>query len=148
MARRNSLKNKFDDMSLDEPLKVEIDGRELELEVFAQDVSTFMLIGQQDDEVEQRHLDNLEETLRKILQRSYLPYYNVAGDYEMEDLSADQEEEQREEKQFIEGLLTRYYIDLFTGITEALGWHDGDIDASGLQSKKKETEEKEKTRNS
>jgi len=137
MARRNSLKNKFDDMSLDEPLKVEIDGRELELEVFAQDVSTFMLIGQQDDEVEQRHLDSLEETFRKILQRSYLPYYNVAGDYEMEDLSADQEEEQREEKQFIENLLARYYIQLFKGITRELGWHDGDIDPSGLKDAKK-----------
>lgn len=149
MARRNSLKNKFGDMSLDEPLKVEIEGRELELDVYANDVSTFMLIGQQDDDIEQRHLDNLEDTLRKILQRSYLPYYNVAGDKEMEDLHADQEEEQREEKEFIEGLLTRYYIDLFTGITEALGWHEGDIDASGLKkTKKKEVEDPKTERNS
>ena len=136
MARRNSLKNKFGDIGLDEPLSVEIEGEELKLDVYANDVSTFMLVGQQDD-VREEHMDKLEETLRTILQRSYLPYFNKAGDKEMENLSQDQEEEQREEKDFIEGLLARYYIQLFKGITEELGWHDGDIDPSGLKDAKK-----------
>lgn len=141
MARRNSLKNKFGDIGLDEPLKVEIEGENVELDVYAQDVSTFMLVGQQ-DEVQEEHMDKLEDTLRRILQRSYLPYYNKAGDREMDNLSSDQEKEQEEEKEFIEGLLARYYIQLFKGITRELGWHDGDIDPSGLkEAKKKATPE-------
>lgn len=139
MARRNSLKNKFGDIGLDEPLSIEIEGEDLNLDVYAQDISTFMLVGQQ-DQVGEEHMAKLEDTLRTILQRSYLPYYNKAGDREMENLSQDQEQQQEEEKEFVEGLLARYYIDLFKGITEELGWHDGDIDPSGLkQTKKKET---------
>jgi len=140
MVKRNSLKNKFEDIGVDEPLTVEIEGKTLELDVYAGDVSTFMLVGQQ-EEVQEEHMDSLEETLRTILQRSYLPYYNKPADREMNDLDAAKREEQDEEKQFIEGLLARYYTDLFTGITEELGWHDGDIDASGLQDKKKVTPE-------
>jgi len=140
MARRNSLRNKFDDLSLDEPLKVEIEDRELELDVYAGDVTTFMMVGQQED-IDQETMDQLEDTLRKILSRSYLPYYNVAGDKEMQNLSEDQQKEQREEKEFIEGLLVRYYPSLFKGITEALGWHDGDIDATGLEKQKKSFQE-------
>lgn len=137
MARRDSLKSKFEDIGVDEPLKVEIEGRELKLDVYASDVSTFMLIGQQDGDVTEEHMDKLESTLRGILHRSYLPYYNIAGDKEMDNLSTDQQNEQEEEKKFIEGLLARYYTDIFTGITEELGWHDGDIDPSGLQKHKK-----------
>lgn len=149
MARRDSLRNKFSDIALDEPLKIEIEDRELELDVYAGDVSTFMLIGQQEGDVEQEHLDELEETLRNILQRTYLPYYNKPGDREMQDLTQEQEEEQQDEKKAIEGLLTRYYTQLFTGITEELGWHDGDIDAAGLRdNKKKETQEPETERDS
>lgn len=140
MVKRNSLKNKFEDIGVDEPLTVEIEGKTLELDVYAGDVSTFMLVGQQ-EKVQEEHMDSLEETLRNILQRSYLPYYNKPADREMNDLDAAKREEQDEEKQFIEGLLARYYTDLFTGITEELGWHDGDIDASGLQDKKKVTPE-------
>lgn len=134
MARRDrdSLRNKFGDMGVNEPLEVEIEGETLELDVYASDVSSLMLIGQQDD-VKEEHMDKLEETLREILYRSYLPYYNEAGGKEMGNLSSDQEREQEEEKEFVEGLLSRYYIQLFTGITEELGWHEGDIDASGLK---------------
>jgi len=129
MARRNSLKNKFDDMSLDEPLKVEIDGRELELEVFAEDVSTFMLIGQQDDEVEQRHLDSLEDTLRKILQRSYLPYYDDVRGQEPANLNDSQQQENEKAKEFINGLLVRKLPQLINKMVTELGWNQGvDVD--------------------
>lgn len=139
MPKRNSLKSKFEGVGVDKPMTVEIEGKTLELDVYAGDVSTFMLIGQQ-EEVQQEHMDELEDALRKILQRSYLPYYNKPADREMQDLSAAKKDEQEEEKQFMESLLARYYTDLFTGITEELGWHDGDIDASGLQDKKKVTQ--------
>lgn len=135
MSRRNSLRDKFGDMGLNEPLTIEIENQELELDVYAGDVSTLMLVGQQ-DEIGEEHMNKLETTLRKVLQRSYLPYYNKAGDREMEELSPDQEKQQDEEKEFIEGLLSRYFIQLFTEITAELGWHDGDIDASGLEAKK------------
>lgn len=140
MARRDRLSDKFSDIALNEPLPIEIDGKQLDLKVQAKDVSTFMMIGQQEGDINKSHLDDLEETLRKILERSYLPYYNAAADEVMESLSSDQEEEVEREREFIEGLLTRYYLQLFTEITEELGWHDGDIDASGLKNKKKETQ--------
>lgn len=139
MAQRNSLKTKFEGIGVDKPMTVEIEGKTLELDVYAGDISTFMLVGQQ-EEVGQEHMDDLEDTLRNILHRSYLPYYNKPADREMNDLSAKKQDEQQEEKDFIESLLARYYTDLFTGITEELGWHDGDIDASGLQNKKKAPE--------
>ena len=135
MSRRNSLRDKFGDIGLNEPLTIEIENQELELDVYANDVSTLMLIGQ-NDEVDEEHMKKLETTLRKILQRSYLPYYNKPGDREMEELSPDQQKQQDEEKEFIEGLLSRYFMQLFAKITEELGWHDGDIDASGLEAKK------------
>lgn len=136
MARRNSLKNKFGDMRLDEPLKIEIEGEEVELDIYAPDVSTFLLVGQNDGDIQKEHLDMLEDTLRKVLQRSYLPYYNSQGDKEMENLNSDQQKEQEEEKQFIEGLLTRYFMDLYVEIVKELGWSEGDIDVDEIQGKK------------
>lgn len=135
MARR-SLRNKFEDLALDKPLEIEIEDRTLELEVYAPDVSTFMLIGQQ-EEIEKKHMDDLEKTLRDILYRTYLPYYNKAGDKEMQNLSTDQKDEQEAEKEFIEGLLSRYFLQLFTETTKALGWHDEDINAPGVEEAKK-----------
>lgn len=141
MARRDRLSDKFSDIALNEPLTVQIEGKELDLRVQAKDVSTFMMIGQQEGEIGRKHLDALEDTLRTILERSYLPYYNAAADEVMEEITEDQKREVEEERDFIEGLLTRYYLQLFTNITEELGWHDGDIDASGLkENKKKEIE--------
>lgn len=133
---RDSLRNKFQDLGVDKPLEIEVEGEPLELDVRAKDVSNLMMVGQQDN-VDEETMDKLEETLRRILYRSYLPYYNRAGDKEMESLDQRQEEEQEDEREFIEGLLARYYIDLFTGITQELGWHDGDIDATGLEDAKK-----------
>lgn len=138
MARRDSLTSKFSDISLDEPIKIEIEDRELELDVFASDLNAFMLIGQQEDDINMKHLEILEETLRNILQRSYLPYYNLPADEEMDDLTSDQTEQQEEERQAIEGLLTRYYTDIFKGVMAELGWADEEeLDASAIKKTKK-----------
>ncbi len=140
MAKRESLSKKFGDMGVEDALKVDIDGKTLELDVYASDVTTFMLMGQNEGEMTEEHMQKLEDTIRRILYRSYLPYYDIANDRLVKDenLPAAKAEEQEEEKQFIENLLTRYFVDLFTGITEALGWHDGDIDKSELVTKKKD----------
>lgn len=139
MARnRTSLRDEFADLGVDEPLKVDIEGRQLELEVFANDINTFMLIGQKEhNRIEEEDLERLEDTLRRILQRSYLPYYNLAGDKEMSNLSKDKQNEQDEEKKFIENLLARYYIDIFRGVMEELGLADEEIDDEKMQEIKK-----------
>lgn len=139
MARnRTSLRDEFADLGVDEPLKVDIEGRQLELEVFANDINTFMLIGQKEhNRIEEEDLERLEDTLRRILQRSYLPYYNLAGDKEMSNLSKDKQNEQDEEKKFIENLLARYYIDIFRGVMEELGLADEEIDDEKMEEIKK-----------
>lgn len=132
---RTSLKNKFGD--LDDKCYVEVDGEELELNVRAKDVRAFMYIGNQ-SQMEEKHLEKLENTIRRMLERTYLPYYDETKDEVMSDLSQDQVKANKEEQELIEALLSRHFLDLFIGIMDDLGWADkADIDSEKIESVKK-----------
>lgn len=135
---RGSLKEKFQDAGLDKPIKIDIDGRQVELDVRAKDVSTFMLVSGDDDMTEE-HVDKIEDTLRRMLYRSYLPYYNVPADREMTGLSEGKEQEQEEEKEMIESLLAKHYLDIFMGVMQDLGWSDKVDEKEMNEIKKKAT---------
>src|SRR6056297_157952 len=128
----------FGDLALDKPITIEIEERELELNMTADDLKPLISLGQT-QKMEEDHVEKLTEALRKILERSYLPHYDEAKDQPKENLTAEQKQENEEAKKIIEGLLVRYYLKIFMEITKALNWQDeGDIRQT-LKEGKRET---------
>lgn len=119
----SSIKDLFGDLSLDKPVTIELDGRELELEMRVEDLHSLMVMGQS-ERVEEDEVQMLTDTLRTILYRTYMPHYDKVRDQFPEDLSKEQQKENEEVKQYVEGLLLKYYIQMFISISEELGWQD------------------------
>lgn len=113
----------FGDLALDKPITVEVEGKELELDMRVDDLHALMAMGQS-EEVDEEEMEKLTDTLRNILYRSYLPHYDKVRDQVPDSIDAEQEAENKEAKEYIEGVILRNYLDLFVGISSELGWQD------------------------
>lgn len=120
----------FGDLALDKPIEVEIEDKTLELEMRVEDLHSLMVLGQAEDPDED-DIERLTSTLRAILYRTYHPYYDETREQVPDELSKEKQREAEEAEKRLEQLLLKYYMDLFLGISEALGWQEGmdsDID--------------------
>lgn len=119
----NELKDLFGDLQLDKPVEIEVQGRELELDMRVDDMHNLMVLGQK-QEVDEEDMSLLTDALRNIFYRTYLPYYDRANDREMSNLDDEKEQENEEAKEFIENIILKNYLTIFMQITEELGWQD------------------------
>lgn len=125
----------FDELAGDRYLTVDIDGNELKLEVFADDLTPIMTVGDK-DEISEEDVDNITGALRNVLYRTYLPHWNGAQDKPMHDLTDEEKAENEEAKQKAEAILRDYFVDLFRGVIEQLDWDDqadGTVKGKNLQ---------------
>lgn len=125
-----TLEDKFAGMALNEPIKIDIEGEELELDVRIEDVVPLMSMGGNNGEIDEQDVQKLTETFRDILFRSYLPYYDKVRGQEPDNLSDARQEENDDVKEFINGLLVRKLPVLINKIVDELGWADEGV-ASG-----------------
>jgi hypothetical protein len=125
-----TLNNKFSDLAYDEPIKIEIEGEELELDVNVDDIVPLMSMGGQggDGDVTEDDVEKLTETFRTVLYRTYLPYYDPVRDQEPDDLADNAQEENDEVKEQIEGLLVRKLPMLINELVKELGWSEGGVE--------------------
>jgi len=122
-----SLEDKFAGMALNEPIKIEVEGEELELDVRVEDMVPLMSMGSQQGEadISEEDVETLTETFRDILYRSYLPYYDKVRGQVPDNLSEARVEENEEVKEYINGLLVRKLPVLINKIVDELGWDEG-----------------------
>jgi ABC-type transporter MlaC component len=121
-----TLENKFEGMSMDEPIKIEIEGEELELDVRVEDIVPMMSMGGQGgQDISEEDVEKLTDTFEKILYRTYLPYYDDVREKEPESLNESRQQENEEAKKFINGLLVRKLPVLINKLVSSLGWNDG-----------------------
>jgi hypothetical protein len=126
-----TLEDKFAGMAMDEPIKIEIEGEELELDVRVEDIVPLMSMGGQgeDADIDEDDVQKLTDTFEKILYRSYLPYYDAVRGQEPQNLNDSQQAENEEAKKFINGLLVRKLPQLINKMVKELGWDEGvDVD--------------------
>lgn len=119
----NELKDLFGDLQLDKPVEIEVQGRELELDMRLDDMHNLMVLGQK-QEVDEEDMSLLTDALRNMFYRTYLPYYDRANDREMSNLDDEKQQENEEAKNFIENIILKNYLNIFMQITEELGWQD------------------------
>jgi len=134
-----TLEDKFAGMAFNEPIKIEIEGEQLELDVRVEDIVPLMSMGNQEGNVDEEDVQVLTETFRDILYRSYLPYYDDVRGQEPQNMSDKRKEENEEVKQFINGLLVRKLPQLINEIVSELGWDEGvDVDQQDFPGKSPE----------
>jgi len=134
-----TLEDKFAGMAFNEPIKIEIEGEELELDVRVEDIVPLMSMGNQEGNVDEEDVQVLTETFRDILYRSYLPYYDDVRGQEPQNMSDKRKEENEEVKNFINGLLVRKLPQLINEIVSELGWDEGvDVDQQDFPGKSPE----------
>lgn len=126
MGDIHDIKDGFGDLTTDKPVEVDIDGKTLELDMRVDDLHPVMTLGEMENPSE-GEIEKLTETLKHVLYRSYLPYWDEGLDQEMDGLSEEQQSENDEAKQYIENLLLRHYLDIFVGIMEDLGWAEDEM---------------------
>lgn len=127
----NALKNKFEGMAYGQPIEIEVDGETLELDIDADDIVPLMSIGGQNGEIKEDDVQRLTDTFRKILYRTYLPYWDEARDQEPASMNEAREEENEEVKQYVDGLLTRKLPVLINKMMTELGWTEEGAAAAG-----------------
>lgn len=115
----DKLQDVFSDMALNEPITIELEGREIQLDVRATDLHPLMEMGEGGAD-----MDAVHDALQKILQRTYLTHYDHAADEIPDNLSDEEVEENRDDREWIEGLLVRYYPTIFEQLSVELGWQD------------------------
>lgn len=125
-----TLEDKFAGMAMDEPIKIEIENEELELDVRVEDIVPLMSMGSDGEgEIDEDDIENMTQTFERILYRSYLPYYDDVRGMEPQNLNDSQQEENEDAKKFINGLLVRKLPQLINKMVNELGWDDGvDVD--------------------
>lgn len=119
-----TIQEKFAGMAMDEPIKVEIEEETLELDMRVEDVVPLMSMGADQGDISEEDVNKLTETFRRILYRSYLPYWDDVRGQEPQNLSDAREEENDEARAFLDGLLLRKLPVLINKIVEELGWAD------------------------
>jgi len=123
-----TLEDKFAGMAFDEPIKIELEGETLELDMRVEDIVPLMSMSGNQDSISEEDVQKLTDTFRQILHRSYLPYYDGVRDQEPNNLSDNRQEENDKAKKFIDGLLVRKLPVLISKIVAELGWDDGELD--------------------
>jgi len=121
-----TLDSKFGDLALNEPIKIEIEGETLELDLGVDDMVPLMSMGSSSGDIGEGEVEKLTETFRKILYRSYLPYWDKARDKEPANLSDNRQEENDEMKEYVDGLLVRKLPILINKVVKRLGWADSE----------------------
>jgi len=121
-----TLDSKFGDLALNEPIKIEIEGETLELDLGVDDMVPLMSMGSSSGDIGEGEVEKLTETFRKILYRSYLPYWDQARDKEPANLSDNRQEENDEMKEYVDGLLVRKLPILINKVVKSLGWADSE----------------------
>jgi hypothetical protein len=121
-----TLDSKFGDLALNEPIKIEIEGETLELDLGVDDMVPLMSMGSSSGDIGEGEVEKLTETFRKILYRSYLPYWDKARDKEPANLSDNRQEENEEVKEYVDGLLVRKLPILINKVVSSLGWADSE----------------------
>ena len=119
-----TLEDKFAGMAMNEPIKIEIEGEELELDMRVEDIVPLMSMGGSQEDIGEDDVQKLTDTFRKILYRSYLPYWDDVRGQEPNNLSDNRKEENDEAKAFLDGLLVRKLPVLINKIVDELGWAD------------------------
>lgn len=119
-----TLEDKFAGMAMNEPIKIEVEGETLELDMRVEDVVPLMSMGANQDEIGEEDVQTLTETFRTILYRSYLPYWDDVRGQEPNDLAEARQEENDDAKAFLDGLLVRKLPVLINKIVDELGWAD------------------------
>jgi len=120
-----TLEDKFAGMAFNEPVKIDIEGETLELDMRVEDIVPLMSMGSDQGDIGEEEVQKLTDTFRKILYRSYLPYWDEVRGQEPDNLSDNRKEENEEVKQFVNGMLVRKLPVLINKIVEELGWDDG-----------------------
>jgi hypothetical protein len=127
-----TLEDKFAGMAMNEPITVEIEGNELELDVRVEDIVPLMSMGTQEggeQDIGEEDVQNMTDTFERILYRSYLPYYDDVRGQEPANLNDSQQQENDKAKEFINGLLVRKLPQLINKMVTELGWNQGvDVD--------------------
>jgi len=117
-----TIEDKFAGMAMNEPIKVEIEGEELELDVCVEDIVPLMSMGTSEGDVDEEDVQMLTDTFQRILYRSYLPFWDDVRSQEPNNLSDTRQEENDEAKAFLDGLLVRKLPVLINKVVEELGW--------------------------
>jgi len=123
-----TLEDKFAGMAMNEPITVEIEGNELELDVRVEDIVPLMSMGTQEggeQDIGEEDVQNMTDTFERILYRSYLPYYDDVRGQEPANLNDSQQQENEKAKEFINGLLVRKLPQLINKMVTELGWNQG-----------------------
>jgi len=77
-----AIQDKFADLAYDEPVKIEIERHELELDMDSDDIVPLMSMGGAQGEIGESDVEKLKEVFQRVLYRSYLPYWDEARDME------------------------------------------------------------------
>lgn len=117
-----TLEDKFKGLALDEPIKIEIEDEELELDIRVEDIVPLMSMGTNQGDIGQEDVEMLTDTFRTILYRTYLPYWDDVRGQEPDNLADSAVEENEKVKKHINGLLVRKLPVLINKIVEELGW--------------------------
>jgi len=117
-----TLEDKFAGMAMNEPIKVEIEGETLELDMRVEDIVPLMSMGTNEEDISEEDVQMLTDTFRKILYRSYLPYWDDVRGQEPNNLSDARQDENDEAKSFLDGLLVRKLPVLINKVVDELGW--------------------------
>jgi hypothetical protein len=119
-----TLQDKFGDMAYNEPIKIEVAGEELKLDMGVDDIVPLMSMGGSQGDIAEEDIDQLVETVETALYREYLPYYDEVRDKEPENLAENRQEENNEVKEFIDGLLANELPNIINEMVQSLGWAD------------------------
>lgn len=119
-----TLQDKFGDMAYNEPIKIEVAGEELRLDMGVDDIVPLMSMGGSQGDVAEEDIDQLVDTIETALYREYLPYYDEVRDKEPENLAENRQEENEEVKEFIDGLLANELPTIINEMVVALGYAD------------------------
>ncbi len=117
------VKDLFGDL-LGKPITVSVGGKTLDLKIKMSDIHSFMTLKNDPEKpgLSKEDSTKIENTLRQILQRSYIPSWDSKNDSIAVNLTPEQEKENEDTESMLEEFLIRNFLVLFTEIGIALGW--------------------------
>lgn len=131
MTNNSELENLFDAVSGNKRVEIEIDDKNVELDLHVDDLTPILTMSE-DQEPGQEEMQEVIDAFRRGLMRRYLPYYDKVRDQEFENLDEEQEAENQNAREMIESILRDNMPTFFKKVPEALGWVD-DIEAAMQQ---------------
>lgn len=119
----DKIKGGFDELAEESNFTIEIDGKELALDLRVEDLHPLITMASKDEPGEE-DLDKLSNSLRSALQRTYVPHWDASRGKPRTDLSEAKQKENDDAVKKVESILRNHYIDLVQGIVANLGWED------------------------